>query len=320
MRSTPTGATGLALALVSALTFGTSGTFGSSLITAGWSPAAAVTARVSVAAALLTLPAVWQLRGRWGALRRGAGPVTVYGLVAVAGCQLCYFNAVEHLSVGVALLLEYLGTVLVVGWLWLRHGHRPRRLTLAGGAAALVGLALVLDVTGAHRLDLAGVLWGLGAAVGLAVFFVLSAHADAAVPPLAMAWGGLLVGSLGLLALALTGATSLRAPRTDVQLLDHAVSWVVPLLGLSVVAAALAYVTGISAARMLGPKVASFVGLTEVLFAVLFAWLLLGQLPVAVQLVGGLLIVSGVVLVRVDELRAPVAAAGAAVLAPAATG
>ena len=61
-------------------------------------------------------------------------------------------------------------------------------------------------------------------------------------------------------------------------------SWLVPVLGLSVVAAAIAYVVGIGAARMLGAKLASFVGLTEVLFAVLFAWLLLGQLPTVIQL------------------------------------
>jgi hypothetical protein len=41
--------------------------------------------------------------------------------VAVAGCQLAYFNAVQSLSVAVALLIEYSGVLLVVGWLWLRH-------------------------------------------------------------------------------------------------------------------------------------------------------------------------------------------------------
>jgi drug/metabolite transporter (DMT)-like permease len=45
------------------------------------------------------------------------------------------------------------------------------------------------------------------------------------------------------------------------------------------------------------------VSLTEVLFAVIWAWLLLGELPGPVQLLGGVLIVGGVVLVRVDELR-----------------
>jgi drug/metabolite transporter (DMT)-like permease len=88
-----------------------------------------------------------------------------------------------------------------------------------------------------------------------------------------------------------------------VRLAGTTVPWWVPVIGLSVIAAALAYAVGIVAARMLGATLASFVGLSEVLFAVLFAWLLLNQLPRGVQLVGGVLIVAGVALVRVDELR-----------------
>src|SRR5579875_2724767 len=167
---------GLALAAASAAAFGTSGTFATSLIGAGWSPAAAVLARIAVAAALLTVPALAQLRGRWVLLRRGAGRIAAYGLVAVAGCQLFYFNAIARMPVGVALLLEYLGPVLVVGWLWARHGQRPRTLTVAGAAASLSGLVLVLNLTGRAHLDPLGVMWGLLAACGLAVYFVLSAH------------------------------------------------------------------------------------------------------------------------------------------------
>jgi len=116
---------GVGLALLSAATFGTSGTVGSSLITAGWSPAAAVTARILVAAGVLSPFAAVALRGRWSLLARGRRTVTAYGVVAVAGAQLCYFNALSHLSVGVALLLEYLGTVLIVGWLWVRRASGP---------------------------------------------------------------------------------------------------------------------------------------------------------------------------------------------------
>jgi drug/metabolite transporter (DMT)-like permease len=87
------------------------------------------------------------------------------------------------------------------------------------------------------------------------------------------------------------------------------VSWLVPVFGLSLLAAVLPYVAGIAAARALGPKLASFVGLTEVIFAVVVAWLLLGEFPTAVQIVGGVLIVAGVVLVHMDEMRSePVAA------------
>jgi drug/metabolite transporter (DMT)-like permease len=40
---------------------------------------------------------------------------------------------------------------------------------------------------------------------------------------------------------------------------------------------------------------------------VLFAWLLLGQLPTVLQFVGGGLILAGVALVRLAELRPPAA-------------
>ena len=295
---------GLALALLSGATFGTSGSFASSLLSVGWTPGAAVTVRVVVAALVLTVPALLQLRSA-RVSARGLRTVVFYGIFAVAGAQLCYFNAVEHLSVAVALLLEYSGILLVIVWMWARHGQRPRRLTLAGGVVALAGLVLVLDLAGAAKIDFVGVLWGLGAAVGLAVYFVVSSDTDAALPPLVVAWGGLSVGAVALGCAIGAGVLPVHAPSTDVTLLSHHVSWIVPVLGMSVIAAAIAYVTGITAARLLGAKVSSFVGLTEVLFAVGFAWLLLGQRLDLVQAVGAALVVGGIALVRLDELRAP---------------
>lgn len=295
----------LGIALLSAAAFGTSGSFATALIGSGWSPAAAVTVRLLVAAAVLSIPALIMLQGQFGALAREGRSVIGYGVMAIAGAQLCYFNAVARLSVGVALLLEYLGILLVVGWLWLRHGRRPRRLTVAGGVAAMLGLALVLDVTGNQRLDPVGVLWGLGAAVGLAVYFVVSAQADTELRPIVMAWAGMAVGSLCLLAIGVLGLLPLDANTRDVQFLHHRTSWLVPVLGISLLAAVFAYAAGITAARRLGAKLASFLGLSEVLFAVTFAWLLLGQLPGLSQLVGGVFIISGVALVQWDELRPP---------------
>ncbi len=51
------------------------------------------------------------------------------------------------------------------------------------------------------------------------------------------------------------------------------------MLELSLVAAVIAYVAGIAAARRLGARLASFTGMAEVVFAVLYTWLLLDQLP-----------------------------------------
>ena len=298
------GSAGLALAVLSAATFGTSGAFASSLIAAGWSPAAAVVSRIALAALLLTIPALVQLRGQWGLLRRSAGRVAAFGLFAVAAPQLCYFNAVARIPVGVALLLEYLAVVLVVGWLWLRHGQRPQRLTVAGGAAAIAGLAMVLNLTGAAHINPIGVVWALLAAVGLALYFLLSAadHAEP-LPPMVMAWAGMCVAAAALAALGWARVLPMAATTGDVHFLGYQVSWIVPVLGLSLLASVVAYVAGIGAARRLGARLASFIGLAEVLFAIGFAWLLLGQLPSGMQFLGGVFILTGVSLVRADELR-----------------
>jgi drug/metabolite transporter (DMT)-like permease len=301
-----TGSVGLALAVLSAATFSTSGTFASALNGDGWSPGAAVLARIGVAALLLTVPAVIQLRGRWALLRRNARAVAAYSLLAIAAPQLCFFHAVDRIPVGVALLLEYLGIVLVVGWLWLRHGQRPRRLTVAGGTVAVAGLAMVLNLTGPGRIDPVGVVWALLGAVGLASFFLLSAGAEREpLPPIVMAWAGMCVASAGLAAVGWTGLLPMTASTGRVHLLGHQVTWIVPVLGLSLLAAVIAYVAGIGAVRRLGAKLASFASLSEMLFGILFAWLLLRQLPSAMQLAGGAFILGGVAVVRLDELRPP---------------
>ena len=307
------GGAGLALALLSAAAFGTSGTFAAALIAAGWSPGAAVLARIAVAALILTVPAVLRLRGQWALLRRSAGRIAAYGLLAVAAAQWCYFNAVARIPVGVAVLLEFLGVVLVVGWLWLRQGQRPRRLTITGGVVAIAGLAMVVNLAGPAGINPAGVIWALLGAVGLAAFFVLSADGEEEpLPPLVMTWAGMCVGAAALAAMAGTGLMPLTASLGYVHALGHQVSWIVPVLGLSLVAAVISYITGIGAVRRLGARLASFVGLAEVIFAVGFAWLLLGQLPTRVQFLGGGFILAGVAMVRLGELRAQQSAADAA--------
>ena len=297
---TRTPGVGAGLAVASSAAFGTSGAFGSSLIRVGWSPAAAVTVRVAVAAAVLAVPSVIQLRGRWHLVGRSLPAVLAFGLVAVAACQLCYFNAVAHVSVSVALLLEYSGILLVVVWFWITRGQRPRRLTFAGAAATLVGLVLVLNLTAARHIEPAGVLWGLGAAAGLACYFVLCARTEEVLPPIAMAWGGMVVGAVTLGLLDALGLARFHVGGGSVTLAGHHLSWLVPVLGLAVVAGAVAYATGIGATRWLGATLASFVGLTEVLFAAVFAWLLLSQRPGPLQALGGVFVLCGIALVRMD--------------------
>ena len=311
--------TSLPLALLSAALFGTAGSFAGALIDSGWSPGAAVTVRITLAAGLLTGPALWQLRARWSLLRESAGMVLGFALLAVVGSQLFFFLAVERIPVGVALLLEYCGILLVVGWLWVRTGRRPGRLTQGGAALAVAGLGLLLRSHDGLALEPVGVAYGLLAASGLAAFYVLSGNAEAPLPPLVLAWAAMVVSALVLPVAAACGVLTFRVSTADVLLAGHPVSWLVPIVGLAVLSTALAYVTGIAAARRLRARLACFVGLTEVLFAVIAAWALLGQRPGAWQAFGGLVVLTGVALVHRDRTVAPAVVAPAAA-APVAAG
>lgn len=301
-------ASGLGIALFSSAVFGISGSFAKSLLETGWSPGAAVTARLTGAALILAIPAIPALRGRWHQLRDNWLTIALFGVIGVAACQLFYFNAVARLSVGVALLLEYLAPVMIVLWLWIASRSRPRALTFGGTLLSLAGLVLVLDLTGAVKIDVVGVLWGVAAAVCLAMYFFITAKENDTLPPLVLAAGGLTVGAVVMWLAAATGLLPMTFSTADTTLGPWQTPWWVSVAGLVILATVLAYVSGIMAARALGSKVASFVSLTEVLFAVLWAWLLLGELPGVIQLLGGALIVGGVILVRLDELRAPAAA------------
>ena len=95
----------------------------------------------------------------------------------------------------------------------------------------------------------------------------------------------------------------MTASAGDAMLLHRYLSWIVPVAGLSLVSAVIAYVAGIAAARRFGARLAAFTGMTEVLFAALYAWLLLGQVPLPAEFAGGALMLVGVILVRADETR-----------------
>ena len=242
-------ASGLGLAVLSASSFGLSGSLARGLMDAGWSSAAAVAVRILLAAVVLVPVATIALRGRWSLLRRNLPLIAAYGLVAVAGCQLAYFNAVAHMQVGVALLIEYAAPVVVVGWLWARHGERPGRLTVPARCSAGAGLLLVLDLASGARASTTGILWALVAMIGVAVYFVLSSDQDNGVPATVLAAGGLVLGGIALLLAGVAGIVPLAASTAPVRFDGFTVPWWLPVLTLGVVSAAFAYVTGIVASR-----------------------------------------------------------------------
>ena len=297
---------GLLLAVGSAFAFGSSGPFAKSLMEAGWSPTAAVTARLAGGALLMAIFATVVKRD-WirEALQHGR-TVIAYGIIPIAGAQLCYFNAVAHLSVGVALLLEYTAPILVVGWVWATTRRRPSSLTLTGVALAIAGIMLVLGIfergglSGAH-INLIGVGWALAAAVCAACYFVMSSSVATdgdGLNPVTLATAGLIVGAAAVAALGVTGVMPLTFNTNDTVIAGMTTSWLVPVIALALIPTAIAYTLGIMGIARLQPRFASLVGLSEVMFAVLAAWVLLGEAITPVQAVGGIVVLVGLTLAR----------------------
>jgi len=296
---------GLLLAVGSALSFGSSGPFAKALMEAGWTPTAAVVARLAGGALVMAIFATI-VRPNWvrEALSH-AKTVVLYGVIPIAGAQLFYYCAVSHLSVGVALLLEYTAPILVVAYVWVTTRRRPTNLTLAGVALAIAGIMLVLDVFGDDvHINLIGVAWALGAAVCAACYFVMSAKASNSsddsdsVNPITLAAAGLVVGAAAVTLLGVVGIMPLTFTTNDTVIAGLTTSWVVPVIALGVVATAVAYTLGIMGIAQLRPRFASLVGLSEVMFAVLAAWVLLGEAMTPIQAIGGIIVLAGLALAR----------------------
>lgn len=301
---------GLTLAIGSAFAFGSSGPFAKALMEAGWSPTAAVVARLAGGALVMAVHATL-VRPTWfREVRTHAKTIAAYGVAPIAGAQLCYYNAVEHLSVGVALLLEYTAPLLVVGWLWATTRRRPTHLTLAGVGLAIAGIMLVLDVFAGAHINLVGVGWALAAAVCAACYFVMSDKVAAdgdGLNSVTLAAGGLIVGTAAVTLLGVTGVMPMTFTTNDTVIAGFTTSWVVPVIALGVVATAIAYTLGIMGIARLRPRFASLVGLSEVMFAVLAAWVLLGEAMTATQAVGGAIVLAGLALARAADRSEAVA-------------
>jgi drug/metabolite transporter (DMT)-like permease len=294
-------ALGLFAAVGASLSFGISGPFARGLIEAGWSPDAAVLARIWIAALVLLIPTLWTLRGKWRAVRDNLGTLLAFGLLAVLGTQFCYFHAVERMDVGLALLIQFTAPIVILLWLWMRRGERPSKPSIVGAVVAFGGLVLMLDILTGARVDAIGVLWALGGMTGTVIFFLVSARHDTGIPPIAFAGLGLLIGAVAISILGLAGILPFTWNTNDVSFLFGTTPWYLPVIVIGVVSAGLAFALSVIGVRILGSRLASFIAILEVVVAMFFAWLLLGQLPEAIQLVGGVLVLGGIIVVKLGE-------------------
>ncbi|HMS76723.1 DMT family transporter [Gordonia sp. (in: high G+C Gram-positive bacteria)] len=295
------GRSGLAFALISALSFGLSGALARPLLESGWSSGTIVTIRIGVGGLALVPVALRDMHGRWSLLRKHALTIGLYGLFGVVIAQFCFFSAIQTIPVASAMLIEHTAPVVVLLWLWAAHRQRPSALLCVGVMLCAIGLLCVLEVTGGGGLDVAGVLWATAAMVGAVGYFFISAKPHRDLPPSVLSAAGMIAAAVLLGVLGSVGLMPFDIGDSAADFTGFSIPAWLALLGLAVITVAVAYPTGIVAARILGARLASLIALTEVIAATIWAAVLLSEVPSAIQLAGGVLVIAGVVCAKLGE-------------------
>jgi len=291
------------LVLAGATFFGVNASVSKVVLDAGIEPARLTTLRCTGAALGLLLLLTTVRRTPLRIPRQEIPQLIVLGLSGAALLQWLYFVALDHLPVGIALLLEFTAPLMVAVFskVVLRHDV-PRLVWLALGLA-LGGLALVAQVWRDVGLEAIGVAAGLTAAALLATFHLLGKHMLERRDPLVLSFWMFAISSVfwavaqpwwdfspGVLGESTSALGRLDQFSVPVWL---GVLWVIVFGTLA------PYGLEVAGLRHLPATTTGIVSMVEPVIAAAVAWLWLEEVLNGVQLLGGLLVLTGVGLVQV---------------------
>jgi drug/metabolite transporter (DMT)-like permease len=283
------------MVVAAAMVFALNGTVSKLLLQSGFDAPQLTTFRAAGAflgllAILLVTPGGIR---RLAVTRRELPRLIIFGLTGLFLVPMLYFVAISRLPVGIGLLFEFTAPAFVA--LWVRFGERVpvRRRLWVGLALCAVGLVCVTQLwAGQLTLDALGIAAGMTSAILLALYYVLGSKSVAQRDPL----------SLNCWAFAIAGLTgAIVRPWWDFpgHLLlgssDGQPTWLLALY-LIVFGTIVPYWLVSAAMRHLPPTSVGIIGMTELVLAAGFAWILIGEVLSVPQLIGGLILVSGVIL------------------------
>jgi drug/metabolite transporter (DMT)-like permease len=254
-------------------------------------------ALILVTIVLLIEPARMRI-GRRELLKLG-----IFGVLGLGVVQLFYFIGIRRLDIGIALVINYLAPVFVA--LWARfYVHEPvrRRLWLAI-ALSLFGLTLVVELWGGSSLDWVGVAACLVTAIAYAAYVLMAEQSLAGGRDVysLLAWGFVFAALFWAIFRPwwsfpldeVDGSVSLLGRLDDVSL----PVWL--LLGYIVVLGTVVpFVLLVSALHHVPATRVTIVAMLEPVLAALAAWVWLGEELTAIQILGGLIVLGGVVLAQ----------------------
>ncbi len=230
--------------------------------------------------------------------------LALYGLFGFALVQWLYFVAINRLPIGIGLLFEFTAPVLIA--LWARFAwHEPvRRRVWAALTLVVAGLVLVAQVWRGATLDGVGVAAGLLAAVALAFFYLEGERLAGRRDPLTVVC--LALGFAALLWALVQpwwsfpfASLAVDAPLPG-DLLGWAPVWLLALWTI-VLGTIAPFVLSIGALRHLPATTVGIVATFEPVAAAVVAWAWLGESLVAVQILGGVVVLVGIVLAETSR-------------------
>jgi drug/metabolite transporter (DMT)-like permease len=222
-------------------------------------------------------------------------PLLLLAGIAFAGDLAFWHWSIQYTTVANSTLLANLASIFVTLAAWLLWKQRPSGLFLAGLAAALLGVALLVRVSLAGSSNtFPAALLGDGFGVVTALFYAwylltVKGLRDRGAGTLGLMAAATTITAVILLPVALASGEALL-PGTALgwwKLLGLA--WISHAAGQGLIAYALAHL----------PAAFTSVGLLlQPVMAALFAWLLLAETLSALQVVGGAIVLTGILLAR----------------------
>jgi len=295
---------GYAMVATAATLFAVNGVVSKVILASGLSSLRLTQVRLTGAAAgvmlvvLLTRPSILR------ATRRELVFLAVFGIFGLAFVQWLYFLAIHRLEIGIALLIQYLAPLLVA--LWARYGmRRPvRRRIWIALVLALGGLTLVVQIWRGTETPLngVGVAASLAAALAFALYILLAEQGVKRRDAVSLSGYGFLFGALFFACIQPWWTFPGHIVTERVSLLGNLASSHVPVWALMAWMVVLGTIAPfglfVGSLRHIPATRASILAMLEPVVATIVAWAWLDESLAAVQLVGGVVVLCGIVLAQ----------------------
>ena len=292
---------GYLYALLASLLFGLNGSTTKLIVESGITPAQLTFARVCTITVLAGAILLVTDRRAFRISGRQLLVMAVLGIAGVALIQWFYALAISLLPVGIALMFEYSGILLVAVIARFLFKERVKPRIWGAIAAVLVGMAVVAQVW-ASTLNGLGVLFGILAAICLAVYFLIGERQATSTSPLAASFWSMLFASAFWLVFSSWWEIDPASLTEQIPLGGSLEAYAAPLWSVllwnGVFGSFAPYLLSFMALARLTATAAGIVSASEVIFAFAFAFLWLGESLDAVQIVGAALVLIGIVVAQ----------------------